>query len=1560
MSRQPGRSQAEPSQSQEAWSLRQWIEDWREEVGFSVFLTVKFLVYVGVVLGALWLSARPAQAQPPETFSDGSDRTANMVLWLDADDTGTIYTDSACTAPAGNGDQVACWADKSSNGHDVTIGDTSGFRPEYVSSDALFGNRAVLDFDGNDRLLNNINDVATRNFTLFMVLASDDPAPSNFESFFSNANAPGNSGSLQITHQNNEFQLNTNGAGHHVFGPFEHNVIKLYGVRARQNPSNLLQLFSEGKQVAAAAVNTVFRFRLLKINTNRNSAHFHDSRIAEVILYDAALSDCQLSEVNAYLGTKYGADFTGAFENLYTTGHPENLNRDAIGRNDSSNCLGPQSDRRDSATSAEMTFDVGAGAGVNDTSADYVITAHQGGDVTQFTTTTVASVGADYRVRDRHWRREEQGSGDLGNDPLSFSFDYAAMGLTGGEGFALLVSPDSDFANAEVVSTSFAVDTGTGTVTFDPVVLNTSGDTAALDLEPYNESTGAGDLFVTLATAPVDRSDAPVTGTSYGEATHTVTAGLQLGVAIDADANPLASPDADGDDTNGTDDEDGVTLPALYQGIPARISVAVSESALNDGYLQAWIDWNGDGTFDPGEQVATDLQDNQTGDENAATGTIDFIVTPPVTATTSQTFARFRWSTAAGLDATAAAPDGEVEDHAVTVTAMSQMVCDGTFYQVRGALLTEVTLSYNSGTGQYDANFNNSPNSGSNKNGAWGVWENGDSVLGYGVLNNSRRLYAVDAAGSFVDLGLIDISAFPGASSFSRSAGDIDDDGNLYVFNVSNNRIYVVDLKQTPAVLTHNIAAGFGINAADFIYNGADQVFYGIDSNARRVAAIKVDLTGAGSASLVRFGPTGPPYNDTFGAGWFDATGATLFAFRNGNGNVYQVDTGLNTGPGLNPGGTGSAFLLGSGPGAGGNDGLGCRGARPFPYGTLEGTVYVDADGDRVVDSGEGAAAGAGLTVELYSSGNLIRTVTTDANGEYRFPAVISDFVYRVRVPAFTVGPPGNAATRTVEFLDNVTVADGGVVSGLDFAYGPADYSDAPTGYGDTYHVTRTGYTLGAAVTTETAPAGNDGVSDADDGVTLPALTVGQGATIRVDVVGAGGYLQGWIDWNGDGAFDAGEQIASDVQDGGTGDTDAAPGTIGIAVSVPPGATPSQTFARFRWSTTQGLDAVTAAGDGEVEDYALTVIADSIITGSVFNDSGLGGGTAHNGLLEGAEEGIGAATIEAFDGTTLLASTTSAGDGSYSLALPASAAGTAVTLRATLPGVGLRHISAAPGTGVSDADAFDGEMALTPVLGTNYTADFGAAGEPGLAADRIQSVMPGGTGLFAHVFSSDTQMSVEMSVVDIVESTPGGFAITLFADADCDGDVDAGETVLSNPASVSANTQLCVIARIATTPGLADGSSVTFDLEAVATYVGTGQTITLRNSDRLDVGASGAMTLTKQVCNQSQTVCDVATGAGFGLSNNGAPGDVLIYRLVSAPNGSAAVDNVSVHDTTPAYSALTASAPAVVAGPGGLSCALAVPAVPTAGYQGPLNWTCTGSMPPGEQLVVSFEVAIAD
>lgn len=61
------------------------------------------------------------------------------------------------------------------------------------------------------------------------------------------------------------------------------------------------------------------------------------------------------------------------------------------------------------------------------------------------------------------------------------------------------------------------------------------------------------------------------------------------------------------------------------------------------------------------------------------------------------------------------------------------------------------------------------------------------------------------------------------------------------------------------------------------------------------------------------------------------------------------------------------------------------------------------------------------------------------------------------------------------------------------------------------------------------------------------------------------------------------------MRDGGAGDGDGVVnGIIQLAVPVPIGAVVTQTFARFRWSTTPGLSSTANATDGEVEDYALT------------------------------------------------------------------------------------------------------------------------------------------------------------------------------------------------------------------------------------------------------------------------------------------------------------------------------------------------------------------------------------
>ena len=186
-------------------------------------------------------------------------------------------------------------------------------------------------------------------------------------------------------------------------------------------------------------------------------------------------------------------------------------------------------------------------------------------------------------------------------------------------------------------------------------------------------------------------------------------------------------------------------------------------------------------------------------------------------------------------------------------------------------------------------------------------------------------------------------------------------------------------------------------------------------------------------------------------------------------------------------------------------------------------------------------------------------------------------------------------ALRFVYFSgDDSQVNPAGQVSGIsDMSWvvpappGPEDHSDAPltgTLYGNAVHPIVSGIHMGASNTAETSGYNSINASaDTDDGVIFPPLYFGEPATIAVDVSGIGGRLQGWIDWNDDGDWkDAGERIATDLQDT---DND---GKIFVPVNVPAGAAGTETIARFRWSTTSGLGAVSTAIDGEVEDYAIT------------------------------------------------------------------------------------------------------------------------------------------------------------------------------------------------------------------------------------------------------------------------------------------------------------------------------------------------------------------------------------
>lgn len=205
--------------------------------------------------------------------------------------------------------------------------------------------------------------------------------------------------------------------------------------------------------------------------------------------------------------------------------------------------------------------------------------------------------------------------------------------------------------------------TGSTVTIYDPAnggggtaVLETTASAVALNVTMM---AGGGTATAFGFHAPYDFSDAPLTGTSYGAAHHRSLPGLRLGASVTSEASAYDS------STASADADDGVSIPPLLRAQAATIDVAVT----GPGFLSAWIDWNGDGNFaDSGENVAGYVQDGGPADtDGAVNGTIRLAVTPPATAVTTPTIARFRWASQSGTGTGGLYAYGEVEDYGLTV-----------------------------------------------------------------------------------------------------------------------------------------------------------------------------------------------------------------------------------------------------------------------------------------------------------------------------------------------------------------------------------------------------------------------------------------------------------------------------------------------------------------------------------------------------------------------------------------------------------------------------------------------------------------------------------------------------------------------------------------------------------------------------------------------------------------------------------------------------------------------------------------------------------------------------
>ena len=319
----------------------------------------------------------------------------------------------------------------------------------------------------------------------------------------------------------------------------------------------------------------------------------------------------------------------------------------------------------------------------------------------------------------------------------------------------------------------------------------------------------------------------------YGEPT------TYLGTRVDSENNGKPSLNALGDDDeDDEDDEDGVKIDGVPLDnnitIDAGTTINLEITTHGEGYLNAWIDWNGDGDFDDtNEQIATNIGANN--------NIISLNITTPLSYDEDRKiYARFRYSLEQDLAPTGNAIDGEVEDYMFHLKGgFEPFECTDKLYlsnyEDNMTSLQEIirpTFLYNYLGYGYQSSTH------------------GYNAIGYNIQDNyiyaldKNKLLKISNDGNIKNLGVV-----VGLPNEQLYAGEFDRDGYYYVTGSGSddNTMYKIDVTQKEVIET--ITLSRAIRFWDMAIDITGEYFYAMligdgdsdsDFNNDRFAKIEI------------------------------------------------------------------------------------------------------------------------------------------------------------------------------------------------------------------------------------------------------------------------------------------------------------------------------------------------------------------------------------------------------------------------------------------------------------------------------------------------------------------------------------------------------------------------------------------------------------------------------------------------------------------------------------------------------------------------------------------------
>jgi uncharacterized repeat protein (TIGR01451 family) len=350
------------------------------------------------------------------------------------------------------------------------------------------------------------------------------------------------------------------------------------------------------------------------------------------------------------------------------------------------------------------------------------------------------------------------------------------------------------------------------------------------------------------------------------------------------------------------------------------------------------------------------------------------------------------------------------------------------------------------------------------------------------------------------------------------------------------------------------------------------------------------------------------------------------------------------------------------------------------------------------------------------------------------------------------------------------------------------------------------------------------------------------------------------------------------------------------------------------------------------------------VRGRVFKDNGIGSGTANDGIINGAEDGIGNQTVQLLDASSnVLDTQVTPTDGTYYLLVP-SATANAATLKVVLASHPLT-ISTGASVGTT-AGTYTRTSDTISFSYTRYTActgvNFGEVTPPTLAANATQNGVRSAALYYTHKFIAQSAGTVSFTTSTVATPTSPTWSATLYLDANGNGVIDAGETPIAGSVAVTTGQTLSLILKVTVPAAAPANASLQATLQATMTFTNAPSPtlttlVSVVDTTGIQPSTTGALTLVKSV--------DKSTAK---------PGNTIVYTIVFTNTGTTSISNLVVNDSTPQQT--TFGAASVVTTPSGLG--TAVTTTPSAGATGSVRWSFPGTLSPNASGTLQFSVVI--